>query len=669
MNFCQPRGYCCAMHLSPLQSRLAASVVASCLLLLLYLSLFSPHFAVAHGLEPPPPLRRPILFDDDFDDDFSPNIPARGLFDTRTRRTTTTYEPEFLGFDRSIIGRRQDGGLLKLETTKPTPMDLEEGSTARFWFPLSVLAGRESEGRLELRGEGDYDDDDDGHSSQQEDGGNETTTGASLAKRQQQTVYISVNTCKQPTAIEPDKTTMEPPQLTLFVSKSAEYQAPGPLADMSTQEMLPLEEGAVNFRFTGAEDVYIGVHAPNVSDVFEGKYNFEIAVSGEGFYFTYNDEDDADLIWVDSDSQGALLITHNLTTDASPVAQEKIMSMDPYPYVLFAHNKTDKGLNGLRHSWCGLKLNAMIAGVAGGRDASKVRTSMTTRGMGNLPKQQFFFNGLSADTNYTAFLGRERKGGLLVGKRQEGEGGEGGDGVELFKPVDFTTKSDHGNCALITDLEFCNEVAYSVPSNPSFGNSTQLAKFYDDHAAKLYVNFNLTLQQIQCEAGPTQRYSLVRNCTDCAKAYKNWLCSVTIPRCEDFGNTAKWLQARAISQPFPDGERLSEDELTKMPNTTRFNSSRNTRIDEEIRPGPYKELLPCEDLCYDLVRSCPASMGFGCPQPGGVGFEGNYGPRGKGGELVCNFQGSAHVPSSSVRLLPVGWGVMMVVVVVGMVMV
>ncbi|KAK4669750.1 uncharacterized protein QC763_0035720 [Podospora pseudopauciseta] len=459
---------------------------------------------------------------------------------------------------------------------------------------------------------------------------------------------------------------MEPPQLTLFVSKSAEYQAPGPLADMSTQHMLPFVEGAVNFNFTATEDVYIAVHAPNVSDVFEGKYNFEIAVSGEGYYFAYNDQDDADLIWVDSDSQGALLITHNLTTERDPEVQEKIMSMEPYPYVLFAHNKTDRGLDGLKRSWCGLKLNAMIAGVRGGREEGKVRSSMTRRGMGGLPKQQFFFNGLWADTNYTAFLARERRGvGLGLGRRQEGgEDQGGGGGVEVFKPVDFTTKSDHGNCALITDLEFCNEVAYSVPSNPSFGNSTQLARFYDDHAAKLYVNFNLTLQQIQCEAGPTQRYSLVRTCDDCANAYKNWLCSVTIPRCEDFGNSAPYLQARAISQPFPDGEMLSKEELGSMPNITRFNSSRNTRIDEEIRPGPYKELLPCEDLCYDLVRSCPASMGFGCPQPGGLGFEGNYGQRRENGELVCNFQGSAHIPSGEGKVL-VRWGVLAAVVGMG----
>jgi calcium channel MID1 len=47
---------------------------------------------------------------------------------------------------------------------------------------------------------------------------------------------------------------------------------------------------------------------------------------------------------------------------------------------------------------------------------------------------------------------------------------------------------------------------------------------------------------------------------------------------------------------------------------TWFNHSRNPLIDQQIQPGPYKELLPCIDLCYEIVKSCPAAMGFGCPK-------------------------------------------------------
>ena len=39
-------------------------------------------------------------------------------------------------------------------------------------------------------------------------------------------------------------------------------------------------------------------------------------------------------------------------------------------------------------------------------------------------------------------------------------------------------------------------------------------------------------------------------------------------------------------------------------------------IDDVIQPGPYRELLPCKQLCYGLVQSCPASLQFACPLQG-----------------------------------------------------
>lgn len=63
-------------------------------------------------------------------------------------------------------------------------------------------------------------------------------------------------------------------------------------------------------------------------------------------------------------------------------------------------------------------------------------------------------------------------------------------------------------------------------------------------------------------------------------------------------------------------------------------------IDAEIQPGPYKELLPCEDLCFDIVRSCPAQLGFACPSP--PLRELSYGRRDNDNpdNLTCNFPGA-----------------------------
>ena len=62
-----------------------------------------------------------------------------------------------------------------------------------------------------------------------------------------------------------------------------------------------------------------------------------------------------------------------------------------------------------------------------------------------------------------------------------------------------------------------------------------------------------------------------------------------------------------------------------------YSSSRNPMIDYDIRPGPYKERLPCEDICYDLVRSCPAALQFACPLEG-HGLNYSYGRPSQG----CN---------------------------------
>lgn len=70
-----------------------------------------------------------------------------------------------------------------------------------------------------------------------------------------------------------------------------------------------------------------------------------------------------------------------------------------------------------------------------------------------------------------------------------------------------------------------------------------------------------------------------------------------------------------------------------------YNQSRNNEIDNVIKPGPYKELLPCEDLCFDIVRSCPAQMGFACPNE--PMRELSYGKRDPTGrDLKCNFPGA-----------------------------
>lgn len=675
------------MHLSPLQSRLAASFIASCLLVVLYLTLYSPNFALAADLEDAPPM---ILLDDaDLDLDVS-----LGPVSDLDSPLDPMYEPEFAAFDRSILGRRQVRDTNVLKNNEAFPLNVVQGVTERFVFELSQLSEEESEtGSLELRdeehilGEKRQDEEEEEEMEEEEDRGNLHDEGLDtepvdsnfvsseqgLGKRQQgaRQLFISANTCLQPQAINATKTTQPPPQLTLYISTSTDNVEPGPEADDSTQVSMVFKEGAIMYNFTAMSDVYVGVHAPNVTEIFEGPYNMKIHISTDSYYYSYNVDEDADLIWVDSDSQGALLITHNLTDSNDEKEQQKFMETPPY--VLFAQDKSDPSINGVKYSFCGLEQYAQIATTKDGKYSNMVQTGMTKRGQGNYPKQQFFFSGLKPSTSYI---------GILANVTNPGSSNVAGSGGHVFKATNFQTKSgklfsrdpgssanqvgtnaaqeliqpDHGNCNIVLNLTFCDQVAYSVPSNPNFGNASVLAKFYDDYAAEAYGFFKKALAQVACEAPVTQRYSLTRNCSDCEAAYKDWLCSVTIPRCEDFSNNASYLHPRAMSQPFPNGEMLDNATVSLYNEkygdgkslSTAFMHSRSSRIDEFVKPGPYKEVLPCDYLCYRLVQSCPSSMGFSCPLPGQKGFNSSYYIKNEtNGEVVCNYPGSAHIFSGS----------------------
>ena len=135
-------------------------------------------------------------------------------------------------------------------------------------------------------------------------------------------------------------------------------------------------------------------------------------------------------------------------------------------------------------------------------------------------------------------------------------------------------------------------------------------------------------------------------CDNCTRAYKRWLCAVTIPRCADFSSSKPHLQPRNVAQNFINGTippTMAGESPFSAENRSRtyMNSSRNRLIDEVIKPGPYKEVLPCKELCYGLVQNCPASLQFACPLEG-FGLEHNYGSIGNNEDMYnprCNTPG------------------------------
>lgn len=486
------------------------------------------------------------------------------------------------------------------------------------------------------------------------------------------TVFVSMNTCSQPVWTGTGEPDGPPPQLTLYISLNGDQ--PGPTAASEGQIVSPLDEGFTGSYLYATGPVYIAVAATSAAPGYTGGWNYSIAASIDDYYH------DAfggasPLYLVDTDTTGALMVTENVT-QAQPTDPEynEWMNLKPVPFIVFGQPFDRlQSLVGMRQSFCAMQTLAEITSDA--QDAqdpmSPIQMQMTTRGLGSKPKQQFYLRALNATSTYSIFI-------AMRGNSSASGPGVVGGGGKMWSATNLTTKS-YGNCQLLFDLPFCDSVAYAVPSNPYTYNTTAaLANFYDSYASQAYSNFSLSLQIVPCNATATSRYSLSHDCDDCAAAYKAWLCAVTIPRCMDYGTPQ--LQPRNVAQAFINNDSTLPDDILNSPynamqnapagslanqqimsGSFATNQSRNARIDSMVRPGPYAELLPCADLCYDLVRNCPASLQFNCPTSG-RGLEVSYGQRSNGPGVSCSFAGAVYQLGAGSRLTPPFYAVMLLAV-------
>ncbi|KAF2205438.1 hypothetical protein GQ43DRAFT_459976 [Delitschia confertaspora ATCC 74209] len=625
--------------LTPLQSRLLASLIASCLLIIIWISFQPHHFVYAADL-------KPSLSSTEYTYDEIPH----GTHDAQILQLDAeedgSYQPEFQYFDRSIIGRAADG-VHSLTNNVKYLLDIKPGDTANFVFGTDEVNGKKGNPGTGLPSDLNARDLDE---EELVTGVEVTRNGTGELRRdpdisgewieplaQRQTgrqVYISINTCRQPSA-NGTTTSEAPPQLTLYISTSQKNQKPGPEnEDGLVGKPIPLDGGYANLTLQTSSDVFIGVSAPSVDKNWDGNWHFEIAASIDSIYHAVNDSDAYSYL-VDTDSSSTLFITEKLTEE-NATADEKLKWLNmPGAFTMYAFAQDNKDVKGLERSYCGLQEQFNKAANI------QVTTHMIPQGIEGVPRGQFHVQGLNASSKYYGYVALNGNGttdGLDVPGNAVVTGGG-----QVWKQFSWTTKSD-GNCQVIFNLPFCTSIAHAVPANPSlFPDTASLAKKYDDAARELYGNFNKSLSQIACNTTGTAQYSLARNCSDCASDYKNWLCQVLMPRCEDFSHPAgldKGLIPRNINAPFLNGSIPSINAtLMSERNRRYYNNSRNPSIDEDIKPGPYKELLPCDDLCNNIVRSCPAQLGFGCPEGGARRW--SYGIRsGNEFELTCGFPGA-----------------------------
>jgi len=570
--------------------------------------------------------------------------------------------------------KRQQASYPQLKNNGPASNSIAPGDLQRWLFPASELGSSLSTVKPIIPG--------------YTDNSTSSTQGKSahleLKRQGQRGLYITLSVCAQPNPSS-NPPASPPPGLTLYVSYSSSSTDPPPGPNkpgFNSQAVIGTIGGYAEYPDQQKSgDTYIAVSAPETPG-FSGNYSYQIAVSIDQVYASYNDYQS--LSWVDSDSTAGFLATANLTRQGqigdqdqrtiisapSTALVDSWLAASP-PFSVFAHPANDVLLQGVWRSFCGLQRFAQVQANVYTKSSQHSEVGMNNytfntqqqqyKYTNTTPYQQFYLGNLTNSTTYTAILGLASNYTTQANQTIQGGGGT------VWRAINFTTRAEE-NCQLLYNLTFCSSVAYSVPTNSDLlKNFTQLQANYDSFSAALWTNFSNSLEQIPCYTSPDAQYSLARNCSDCSTAYKNWLCAVTIPRCADFSaDPAKvgWLKIRNANQ-------VSQSDIAALPqNSSLWNdlqnplnaNARNTNQSSDVGPGPYKEVLPCINLCYDLIQSCPASLGFACPYAG-RGQEWAYGTIGNGtsvdGYPPCNVPGRVWgVSAAEVGLRP-SWALLL----------
>lgn len=348
-----------------------------------------------------------------------------------------------------------------------------------------------------------------------------------------------------------------------------------------------------------------------------GSWTYELGIGPSSSYAI--DKDSSDLFYVDSDFANSLLVTSslaNVTGDLADFVDQKgwgnpdaNVTLDTLQISLFPFTNLSFQDN-LYRSYCAINRGPLL-------NQRNADMSYTKRGSTHQERAQYLLPGLNHSSDYIAFLSYSNAnlntsapaplGGIVLG------------------PASFSTKQTF-SCQLVYNMTFCADMAFAVPGNASAFTVNELTMFYDEMARKRYENFSKSLEQELCRGPLDDQYSVLRNCGDCDSAYRNWLCAITIPRCAD------WNLNETFLYPRPQGQ------------------SRNPEINKHIDPGDYKEVLPCKELCYDLVQDCPASLGFSCPNKHMINL--SYGSMSDDGFVRCSYPGAVYFEDGALRMTP-----------------
>jgi calcium channel MID1 len=247
----------------------------------------------------------------------------------------------------------------------------------------------------------------------------------------------------------------------------------------------------------------------------------------------------------------------------------------------------------LDNSHCAV-LNANT--TTGALGATNLVVNATTEWMaiGNAEGYRTYWvvGGLLPSSNYTAYYLESTTG-------------------TLSQPIWFTTKQCTSQplstlliakctasfpCQLVLPTPYCPSIGYSAPleakSTLVLSSPAPLTTLPESLITPLTQSLESFSTSLSSKACGRDYYSHTSSCLDCHTSYRDWICRNLIPRCIDPPTT-------------------SSDGITDQPEVIPPRS-----IPRSGGSYDYQQLLPCLGVCNRVDRTCPAWMGFECPQRG-----------------------------------------------------
>ncbi|KAH3676288.1 hypothetical protein WICMUC_002084 [Wickerhamomyces mucosus] len=330
-----------------------------------------------------------------------------------------------------------------------------------------------------------------------------------------------------------------------------------------------------NYNFTASASIFLVIGFDDANDTFQDSDYFTVTftISTESYLLGYDSGNY--LEFLDTDYDSALFESAGYNTSDQSI-NNIVSDSVSYKLKIFEEDAENNKVQYLNQSWCAINTAAYSI-------ETELFSEIYHQNQTDTAKK-FYITGLNSSTTYDAFVIRNLDQGGYV-----------------FDRIGFTTQNTDA-CKIIFDLDFCTGVSYSVPKSLQYyqdENLTALKKLYDNYAQSAFQNFSYVMDQVACDAEDDAVFSPISSCDDCSNSYKNWLCSIVIPRCSSNTTTSDY-PLREVGQ------------------------SRNEFMNNIVQPQlSYNEVLPCIDTCFAIVKNCPSDFGFSCPKTM-YGIKNNY---------------------------------------------